>query len=168
MKFEFANPAYYFAGGIKITGQVAVAIGTGNTTITGSPDGTSVRQNIPLGDGINATFTSAGNFGYTSTAQGEWLNGLTEKTGLEFNPWTASVTDRVIVQEGPVSITMGVTVQYTPRIDNLSIATGVVAVPAVFAGFVSVAGPIWGGVTAGATAIYQTVSQACQSGFCSP
>jgi hypothetical protein len=150
MKFELANPAYYFIGGFKTTVSMNFAYGNSPTTVTGTPpDGLSIRQNDGFGDGLSATATTGGNFGYQSTAQGEWLN---SKTGLEFNPWTASVTERVGVQGGPISVTMNVTEGYTARPDNWAIVGGgalVFAGGEILGWAASALGSIFGGLAWG-------------------
>ena len=93
-----------------------------STTVRTPPEGPiSARENIGLGDGLGATFTTNGNFGYTSTAQGEFLNSL---TGLEFNPWNASVTSRAGISSESVAVTTSLTVEYSGRTDNWGLVAG--------------------------------------------
>ncbi len=136
----YSDPYYLFLGGINIQGQVAItAIDGSSTSFTYDQNGKPVfRQNIDLGNNTSATFTSLGNFGYTKTAQGEILSGV---TGLEFNPWNASLTSRIGVQTDSVAITTSITMQYSFRPDNTLpilvpvaiVLGGIVSLPSVFA-----------------------------------
>ena len=100
----YQDPGFAIFGGFRIREQVGATINNGsNLTVSITPeDNISIRQTTPI-DGVNGTKGTItvnskldSTFGYTQTAQGEFLSKLGSSSGFDmnFNPWKLSIAAR--------------------------------------------------------------------------